>query len=233
MMARIRKAMEEKDQGFTLIELLVVMIIIGILAAIAVPVFLNQRTKAVDTSIKSDLKNVASNIETLAVDSQAYPATADITANAATSPKISVGGRDVAGGNVSVIRRDRLYRADGKLDSNVLNKDDFVASIDQLLTEIQDSLFIEADARLKANIKPVDDWATVESMFADSVKNPGWADVAWSKPTGAALDAIVERLKTLKLTIRNAPQGQTGHPGAPCIFSGEPAVERVLIGRSY
>ena len=146
---------------------------------------------------------------------------------------IEVGGRDVAGGNVSVIRRDRLYRADGKLDSNVLNKDDFVASIDQLLTEIQDSLFIEADARLKANIKPVDDWATVESMFADSVKNPGWADVAWSKPTGAALDAIVERLKTLKLTIRNAPQGQTGHPGAPCIFSGEPAVERVLIGRSY
>ncbi len=59
MIARIRKSMDEKDQGFTLIELLVVIIIIGILAAIAIPVFLNQRKKAVDASMKSDLRTVA------------------------------------------------------------------------------------------------------------------------------------------------------------------------------
>ena len=77
MLARIRKSIEEKDEGFTLIELLVVIIIIGILAAIAIPVFLNQRKKAVDASMKSDLRTVATNEETYFVDQQAY--TTDLT----------------------------------------------------------------------------------------------------------------------------------------------------------
>jgi type IV pilus assembly protein PilA len=76
MLARIRKSMDEKDQGFTLIELLVVMIIIGILAAIAIPVFLNQRKKAVDSSLKSDLRTVANEEETYFTDNQQYVAVA-------------------------------------------------------------------------------------------------------------------------------------------------------------
>src|SRR4051794_19447426 len=76
MLARIRKSMDEKEQGFTLIELLVVMIIIGILAAIAIPVFLNQRKNAVDASVKSDLRTVANEMESYFTDQEVYPGTA-------------------------------------------------------------------------------------------------------------------------------------------------------------
>jgi prepilin-type N-terminal cleavage/methylation domain-containing protein len=83
MLARLRKSMDEKDEGFTLIELLVVIIIIGILAAIAIPIFLNQRKKAVDASMKSDVKTVATAEETWFVDAQAYVAVAATTTSAA------------------------------------------------------------------------------------------------------------------------------------------------------
>jgi prepilin-type N-terminal cleavage/methylation domain-containing protein len=80
MLERLRNNKKE-DQGFTLIELLVVMIIIGILAAIAIPIFLSQRAKAQDSASKADVSTLGKEIATWYVDNDNTAAYPEITIN--------------------------------------------------------------------------------------------------------------------------------------------------------
>jgi type IV pilus assembly protein PilA len=88
---------QDNEDGFTLIELLVVIIIIGILAAIAIPVFLSQKTKGYEASMKSDLRTAAQEIEAQNVDNQDYTLTTFKGAKAVANATITGSGQSVGG----------------------------------------------------------------------------------------------------------------------------------------
>ena len=87
--------------------------------------------------------------------------------------------------------------------------------------------------RRDANVtRGIDTFEQLSAFFGEDRHQPGWVEVQWSKPTGAALDAVVEQLKALKLTIRNVPTDAAPADGA-CLFTGAPAVERIFVARAY
>jgi type IV pilus assembly protein PilA len=78
VLTAIRKRLEDREEGFTLIELLVVVIIIGILAAIAIPTFLNQRQRGWDAAAQAELRNAAVVQETYFTDENTYATLAQL-----------------------------------------------------------------------------------------------------------------------------------------------------------
>ena len=115
MLSKFRRRAED-EKGFTLIELLVVILIIGILAAIAIPSFLNQKGKANDAAAKSQARTAQTAAETYGTDNNGYAAhdssrslqTIESTLNDTSSATLSVVA--AAQNNYSVIidlERDR------------------------------------------------------------------------------------------------------------------------------
>ena len=152
---------------------------------------------------------------------------------------VELGPRDAASGQVTFMRRDNLRDGD-KVQSQAMSRDDFVDAAPGLLAAIQQTLFEEAKVRLDANIRAdlttFDQVAEYFGKMSDEEEETsafkGWVRASWSRPTGEALDAVEQRLKGFKLTLRNAPMNQPSSFG-PCVFTGEPGVEEILIGRSY
>jgi prolyl-tRNA synthetase len=147
---------------------------------------------------------------------------------------LEIGGRDAAGAKVSFLRRDALREGE-KVKSHLAERDAFVSQAAGILQEVQDSLRAQAQARLDQNMR--DDITSFEQLEAyfgaeDTDDFRGWARVAWSRPTGEALEKIGDRLKALKLTIRNAPMAQPKSHGT-CIFTGAPGQEQIIVARSY
>src|SRR5580700_1362729 len=133
---------------------------------------------------------------------------------------VEIGPRDAAGGQVTFMRRDQL-RDGEKIASRSMARDEFVAMVPALLAEMQAALFAEAKAMLDANIRTdIRSWDELAEYFGaapddedEAVAFRGWVRAPWSRPTGAALDAVEARLKTLKLTLRNIPLDQSGAGG--------------------
>ena len=112
MMKSIQEAIAKRqngDKGFTLVELLVVVVILVVLAAVAVPIFLNQRSKAVDAKAQTDLSGIASVLR----NGQSVGATPTIVGNVASYTSTEAGDQRFTSSNTLTEKAGNSYAPGG------------------------------------------------------------------------------------------------------------------------
>ena len=149
---------------------------------------------------------------------------------------VEVGPRDMEDGKVAVLRRDRAVECRQRQARFRLHREGRFRR--KCCGHAASKSSRSCSTKRTRGAKPT--WSATSTASRRSTPSsartasyPGWAEVQWSRPEGAALDQVVEQLKALKLTFRNVPLDAAPADRHCACSPATPAVERIYVARAY